>query len=352
MQQRGPVPVVRLVLGTLVAAIGAVVVLVGIGSLIRAQGTATTDLGPVVTPAVSAPVAASAPAGAPPGTASPSPLPSAPTAVPSADPLATLTLVGAGDIGRCDSTADEDTAAMVAAMPGIVFTLGDNAYDGGSERDYRDCFGPSWGRLDDRTLLPVAGNHDWATDGAAAYKAWFGDRAVRDGTTWYSHDWGAWHIVVLDSDCDRVGGCGPDSPQGRWLRDDLATSDARCTVALFHHPRFSSGDHGSDADVAPLWDALYAGGADLVLNGHEHSYERFGPQDPQGREDAARGLTELVVGTGGAAMRGFKEPVANSRVRSAYGNGVISLTLAPTGWTFDFRTTDGGFRDSGTGTCH
>lgn len=351
MQQRGPAPVARLVLGTLVAALGAVVVLVGVGTLIRAQGPATIDRAASPAPASSAaPVSTAVPS---PGVAAPTPtVVGSPLAPPPADPGATITLVGAGDIGRCDSTADEETAAMIEGMPGIVFTLGDNAYDSGSEREYRDCFGPSWGRLGDRILLPVPGNHDWETDRAAGYTAWFGDRAVRDGTTWYAHDWGAWHIVVLDSDCAKVGGCGRDSPQGRWLRDDLSASRATCTLALFHHPRFSSGEHGSDADVAPLWEALYAGGADLVLNGHEHSYERFGPQDPDGREDAARGITELVVGTGGAAMRDFKDPVANSRVRSAYGNGVISLSLAPAGWTFDFRTTDGGFRDTGSGTCH
>ena len=166
-------------------------------------------------------------------------------------------------------------------------------------------------------------------------------------------DIGAWHVVVLDSTCNRVpGGCDADSPQLEWLRDDLAASDARCTLALFHHPRFSSGDHGSDDGVAPFWDALYAAGADLVLNGHDHDYERFAPQDPQGNADDERGIMELVVGTGGAELREFKDPVANSRVRSSLAYGVVELRLNQNGWRWQFYPTDHSFIDAGAGSCH
>ena len=248
---------------------------------------------------------------------------------------------------------DEATAALLAERPGIVFTLGDNAYDDGSAEDFRDCFGPSWGRVKDRIELPVPGNHEYDTRDAEAYKDYFGDRAVRDGATWYSVDLGAWHVVVLDSTCDRVeGGCGPDSPQLAWLREDLAASDARCTLALFHHPRFSSGDHGSDDDVAPFWDVLYEAGADLVLNGHEHDYERFAPQDPAGNADDERGIMQLIVGTGGAELREFKDPVANSRVRSSLAYGVIELRLNQNGWRWQFYPTDHSFIDAGAGSCH
>lgn len=335
----------RLTVATLLAGAGAVLVLLGISAILRAPGGIA---GPSPTPA-SSQVALATPGGttaSPSGSAGvvPSPSPS-----PSGDPV----LVGAGDIGRCDSTADEDTAALVARLPGTVFTLGDNAYERGTADEYRDCFGPSWGRLRDRIGFPVPGNHDWETDNAAGYRDYFGAAAVHDGNTWYSADVGTWHVVVLDSTCTKVpGGCGADSPQVRWLVADLAASSARCTLALFHHPRFSSGYHGNDPAVAPLWDALYAGGADLVVNGHEHSYERFGPQDPSGAADDARGITELIVGTGGASLRDFGTPEPNSRVRSSLAHGVLSLTLRASGWSWAFTSVDGTFSDFGSGSCH
>jgi hypothetical protein len=223
----------------------------------------------------------------------------------------------------------------------------------GTREEFRDCFGPSWGRLKDRIAFPVPGNHDYKTPDAEGYREYFGDAAVRDGTTWYSEDVGTWHVVVLDSECGLLANrCGPDSAQLRWLREDLAGNDSRCTLALFHHPRFSSGDHGPDDAVAPFWDALYAAGADLVLNGHEHDYERFAPQDPAGRADAARGITQVIVGTGGAQLREFKDPVENSRVRSSLAHGVISLRLQASGWTYRFESIDGSFTDEGAGSCH
>ena len=347
--QRRPTPAVRLAIATLLAGAGALLIVLGLVTLLRAAG-----LGADATPEGSAgPVAASDPAApatdAPGLTASPAPTTAgSPTPIP-----AEVILVGAGDIGRCDRATDEDTAALVEERPGIVFTLGDNAYDHGSAGDFRDCFGSSWGRLKDRIELPVPGNHEYDTDDAAGYKEYFGERAVRDGATWYSVDLGSWHVVVLDSTCDRVaGGCGPDSPQVAWLRDDLAASDARCTLALFHHPRFSSGEHGSDDDVAPFWDVLYEAGADLVLNGHEHDYERFAPQDPAGNADAERGIMQLVVGTGGTELREFEDPVANSQLRSSLAYGVIELRLAQNGWRWQFHSTDNSFSDAGAGHCH
>ena len=279
---------VRLAVATLLAAGGALLVVLGLVTLLRAAGVGSgtsADASGAPVAAATAPASAT-PSGSPADTAAPSATTTgSPTPVP-----AEVVLVGAGDIALCDGMNDEATAALLAERPGVVFTLGDNAYDDGSAEDFRDCFGPSWGRVKDRIELPVPGNHEYDTRDAAAYKEYFGERAVRNGATWYSVDLGAWHVVVLDSTCNRVeGGCGPDSPQLAWLRDDLAASDARCTLALFHHPRFSSGDHGSDDDVAPFWDVLYAAGADLVLNGHEHDYERFAPQDPAGNADDQRG---------------------------------------------------------------
>ena len=342
MQQRGPAPVVRLAVATVVAGIGAVIVLLGISAVLRAPGGLAGRGGDAV------PTPAAAVTAAPPTPGASGPSPSA-SPSPSGDPV----LVGAGDIGRCDSTADEETAALVERLPGIVFTLGDNAYEHGTADQYRDCFGPSWGRFKDRIAFPVPGNHDYETKDAEGYRDYFGAAAVRDGATWYSADVGTWHVVVLDSTCAGVsGGCGADSPQVRWLAADLAASKASCTLALFHHPRFSSGFHGNDPSVAPLWDALYAGGADLVVNGHEHSYERFGAQDPSGAADDASGITELVAGTGGADLRPFNDPVPNSKVRSSLAYGVLSLTLRPSGWGWAFTSVDGTFSDTGSGACH
>jgi 3',5'-cyclic AMP phosphodiesterase CpdA len=160
-------------------------------------------------------------------------------------------------------------------------------------------------------------------------------------------------VVVLDADCDIVkGGCGADSPQLRWLRDDLAASGARCTLGLWHQPRFSSGQHGDDPAVGAFWDALYAAGADLVLNGHDHDYERLAPQDPSGNVDAARGITEIVVGTGGGELRDFKSIERDSVARVSGTYGVLALTLSDGGWSYRFVGTTPGFTDQGTGACH
>jgi alkaline phosphatase len=340
---RGSGPFVRLLLAALLAGAGALLVLAGLTTIMRPAQSAGGSPGASAGASIGgSPSAASSSATETPSAAgSPTPIP------------AEVTLLGAGDIARCDGTGDEATAEMVAARDGIVFTLGDNAYENGSDADYRDCFAPSWGRFKDRIELPVAGNHDYGTQSAAGYRDYFGDRAVRDGTTWYSEDIGSWHVVVLDSTCDAVeGGCGADSPQVQWLREDLAASRAACTLALFHHPRFSSGEHGSDTEVAPFWDALYEAGADLVLNGHEHDYERFAPQDPQGRPDDARGITQLIVGTGGTPLRNFHDPIANSQVRASVSHGIVELRLRQTGWSWQFDATDGAFKDAGSGRCH
>lgn len=317
-----------------VAGLGAVIVLGGLLNL----GTPRSTHAP--------PASAAGPAAAT-GTASDAPTPAATR--PTGDPV----LVGAGDIARCDGTDDEATAALIEQIPGYVFTLGDNAYDSGSAAQLEECYGSSWGHFLDRTRFAVAGNHDYLTDGGAPFRAYFGQAEARDGTTWFSEDVGTWHVIVLDANCDVVdGGCGNGSAQLDWLRADLAASTARCTLALWHQPRFSSGFHGSDTAVRPLWDVLYAAGADLVLNGHDHDYERFAPQDPGGNADPARGLTEIVAGTGGAGLRSFGPALPNDVVRSSVAHGVLVLTLRPSGWDFRFVSTDGSFSDQGSGTCH
>ena len=295
-------------------------------------------------PSPTSPAASGSASGGPSGSTSPS-------EAPSGSPPVDAVLVGAGDIASCTNDDDRATAALVEAIPGTVFTAGDNAYDNGSEKDFRDCYDPTWGRFKDRTR-PSAGNHDWLTKDLAGYLGYFGAAAAPDGVSWYSYDLGAWHVIVLDSDCANVEGCGRDSAQGRWLAADLQASTALCTLAIWHHPRFSSGAHGNDASVAPLWRALYDAGADLILNGHDHDYERFAPQDPDGREDRARGIREFVVGTGGAESRDFGTVRANSELRMTGTPGIIRLDLHQAGYEWRFIPTAGDFSDSGTGVCH
>ena len=277
----------------------------------------------------------------------------APAAPPPSAATRSRTVLAAGDIASCGGDGDEQTAALVARLPGIVLTLGDEAYDRGSAGDFARCYAPSWGRFRDRTY-PAPGNHEYGTAGAGGYYSYFAGRAGRAGEGWYSFDLGGWHLVALNSNCAAVGGCQPGSPQERWLRADLAAHRGRCTLAFWHHPRFSSGTtHGSDAAVAGLWLALYQAGADVVLVGHEHNYERFAPLDPFGRVDPARGIREFVVGTGGRSHYPLGPPLPGSEARDGDTFGVLQLGLRPTGYAWQFLPVAGGaFHDAGTATCH
>jgi acid phosphatase type 7 len=269
---------------------------------------------------------------------------------------ASVTVVAAGDIAGCDSRGDEGTAALVGRIVGAggatVAPLGDQAYPSGTASQFRDCYGPSWGAFRDRSR-PAVGNHEYATASGAPYWDYFGPAAGARGEGWYSYDLGAWHVVVLNSNCDRVG-CGRGSPQERWLRADLALHRAACTLAYWHHPRFNSGQtHGSDAAVGAFWDALYDHGVELVLDAHEHVYERFAPQTPAGRADPARGVRQITVGTGGKSLGRLGVRKANSERFDASVSGVLKLTLAEGSYAWAFvPVAPGAFRDSGTGTCH
>ena len=304
-------------------------------------------------PSPSAPAASTAASGASAaaGSSSPGAIPPG-ASPPGASPPTDAVLVGAGDIATCDGDGDSATATLIEGIEGAVFTAGDNAYPNGTADQFRDCYDPAWGRFLDRTR-PAAGNHDWETKELAGYLGYFGGAAAPNGRSWYSYELGAWHMIVLDSDCSKVGGCGPDSPEGRWLAADLAASSAFCTLAIWHHPRFSSGEHGNDDAVAPFWRALYDAGADLVVNGHDHDYERFAPQAPDARRDLARGIRQFVVGTGGAELRGFGPVRANSEVRASGVFGVLRLDLRAFAYDWRFIPTSTDFADSGTAvSCH
>ncbi len=272
------------------------------------------------------------------------------TSAPPVDPPV-ATLVGAGDIASCSSSGDEATATLLDAIPGTVFTTGDNVYEAGSASEYNNCYAPSWGRHKAR-LRPVVGNHEYGTSGAAGYFGYFGAAAGKPGEGWYSYDLGAWHVVVLNSNCSVVS-CATGSAQEKWLRADLAASQTACTVALWHHPRFSSGSHGNDLTVQPLWNALYDYGAEIVLNGHDHTYERFAPQRPDGTRDDAYGIRQFVIGSGGKNHYAFNGIKPNSEARNNTEFGVLRVTLRANGYDFRFIPTSGGtYTDAGSGTCH
>ena len=274
----------------------------------------------------------------------------APTASPTAktaDPV----IVGAGDIAVCGASGDDATAQLLDKIDGIVYTLGDNVYQSGTAKQFQECYDPTWGRHKARTY-PIPGNHDYATENGKPYYAYFGARAGEPGKGYYSFDVGAWHIVALNSEIDT----SENSAQVQWLRDDLAQHPARCTLAMFHRPLFSSGLHGDDADrvkMRALWDVLYENNADVILNGHDHAYERFAPQNPQGERDDARGIRAFVVGTGGGVPYVFRNIKPNSEKRVAAMYGVLQLTLHEKNYDWQFiPITRSLFSDSGTGACH
>ena len=259
-----------------------------------------------------------------------------------------VVLVGAGDIAGCTYDTDEATAKLLDGIAGTVFTAGDNAYESGTAAEFANCFGPTWGRQKSR-MRPAIGNHEYTTPNAAGYFGYFGAAGGEPGKAYYSYDLGAWHIVVLNSNLAMTAG----SPMESWLRADLAAHPVKCTLAIWHHPRFSSGHHGSSTASQPLWQALYDAGADLVVSGHDHIYERFAPQTPDGQLDATRGIREFVVGTGGAGLYAFEHPAPNSQVKNNTTHGVLKLTLYGDHYDWTFVPVAGStFTDSGTGTCH
>ena len=261
-------------------------------------------------------------------------------------------LVGAGDIADCSSTGDSRTAALLEKIGGTVFALGDNAYPDASAADLKNCYGPTWGRFRDRTAFAVTGNHEYYTRDARDNFDYFGAAAGDPGKGYFSSDVGAWHVIVLNSNCKFVS-CDADSPQVKWLRDDLAKHPAACTLAMWHHPKVSSGIYDDNMSVQPFWEALYDAGADIVVNAHEHMYERMRPMSPTQAVDKAYGMTELIAGTGGKDERDIGEPHPASVVRNNDTHGVLKLTLHNGRADFEFVPEAGAsFKDSGTIPCH
>lgn len=266
------------------------------------------------------------------------------TPPPSGDPV----LVGAGDISNSGS-GDSATAALLDGIPGTVFTTGDNVYNSGTAAEFANYYNPTWGRHKARTR-PSPGNHDYNTSGATGYYDYFGPLAGPAGQGYYSYDLGNWHIVSLNSNISMSAG----SAQERWLRADLAANTKPCTAAYWHHPLFTSGaNHAPSTATRPLFQALYDHNADVVLFGHNHQYERFAPQDPNGDLDTARGIRTFVAGMGGASHYSFGTIRPNSEVRNSTTYGVLKLTLHSNGFSWQFVPEAGKtFTDSGTTACH
>ena len=271
--------------------------------------------------------------------------------------LRPVVLLAAGDIGDCEQPGDERTAELLAQYPeATIAALGDMAYQHGSASDYDRCYHPTWGRFKDRTR-PTPGNHDYGTQHAAGYFEYFGAAAANPDEGWYSYDVGTWHAVSLNSECRRVGGCDATDPQAVWLVNDLRSNSETCQLAYFHRPPFSSGRYGRESRntlrMRVLWRLLYEQGVDVVLVGHEHSYERFMPMGPDGSPDPD-GTRLFVVGTGGGNLRAYDgPPLPTTEVRNSNTWGVLKLTLLPNGYEWEFLGAPGGggFTDSGTGSC-
>jgi len=273
-----------------------------------------------------------------------------------AAPAAT-TVYAAGDIARCvhlDAawSGAAATAALIEAGlaldPGAaVLALGDLTYPVGAPAEFTNCYGPTWGKFKDRTY-PTPGNHEYATPGAAGYFGYFGAAA---GPGYYSVQLGAWRLYSLNSNL----AANAHAAQIAWLRGELARHPAHCTLAYWHHPLYSSGMKGNDTRMKDAWQVLYEAGAEIVLSGHDHLYERFAPQNASGRRDAERGMRQFVVGTGGAFPTPFLRTRANSEARDSNHNGILKLVLGDDGYAWQFLPVAGGGAagpDRGSDRCH
>jgi hypothetical protein len=283
----------------------------------------------------------------PPTTVPGDPNPPPPTTDP---PGSSQIFVGAGDIAMCDALDPaRQTGRLLQGIGGTVFALGDNAYFGGTAREYRDCYDTTWGSEKFRTR-PVLGNHEYeGGNSGGPYFDYFGiNNAGFPGEGYYSFPLGSnWHAIALNSNIP----ASENSRQGQWLKADLAANQTKCTVAYWHHPLFTSAQNGPQVFMRDFWRILYDAGADVVLVGHDHVYERFAPQDANGRFDPARGMRQFLVGTGGAMLYNFVTVAANSesRIRSF---GLLKLTLESESYQWQFIQTNGAVADSGTGQCH
>lgn len=281
-------------------------------------------------------------------------------------------MIGVGDIAYCDSYGDEATALLVdsvlradtaASVEAVVFTLGDHAYPEASDRLLERCYTPSWGdtaKLIARSVRPSIGNHDYQADRGAPYYRYFGARAGEAGKGYYDYRLGDWHVIVLNSELAIEGTAAERRLQEAWLRQRISVGDKGCSLVYFHRPLFSSSYRQGVPAMRRLWEIMYAADVDLVLNGHDHHYERFAPQTPLGQVDNVRGIEQILVGTGGATLRGFRSrfgilgrsAAPNSLVQIQGRFGVLLLTLGSDQYRSAFLDTDGRTWDRHGRECH
>lgn len=291
--------------------------------------------------------------------------PATPTPAPTPFPTPNFPVImAAGDIS-CDSATPQlpckskETSDLLVSEKAlrsavIVLPLGDLQYEAGTLAEFRKNYHTTWGRLNDNSR-PAPGNHEYDTRGATGYFDYFASVGVAVGARtegWYSYSVGDWHFVALNSNCGPVGGCGVASPQYRWLQADLTTSRQKCTVAYMHHPFQASGPNGSTPALLPFMRLLYENSAEIVLSGHEHSYERFNPITPELVPDPARGLRLFVVGTGGRDLTSFtRAPFAHSAFRTNEHFGALRIVMKEASYDFAFVNTAGIEIDRGSGVC-
>jgi hypothetical protein len=254
------------------------------------------------------------------------------------------TILAAGDIADCTATGTAQTARLLDTLPGDIITLGDHVYPNGSRQAFATCYEPTWGRHKGRTLASP-GNHDWGEEYGNPYFETFGASAG-PRTGYYSFDLGAWHILSLNSNIP----AGVNSPQFQWVVADLMAHPSKCTMAVWHHARFSSGPNGDSPQMQQIWWLLDGNGVDVVLNAHEHMYERFAPQDHEG-VPSPNGIRLFVAGTGGGALAGPQSIKRNSELRGSSW-GVLRMTLRPDSYAWQFMGVPGApLRDAGSDVC-
>ena len=272
------------------------------------------------------------------------------------DPESPLFNAGEGVPGSCRQRLTSDL--LFRWDLSRILALGDLQYEDGQLWKFQQSFDPTWGRLK-RLISPIPGNHEYRDPGAAGYFDYFNGPGVQSGTAgergkgYYSFELGGWHVVALNSECKEIGGCGADSPQIRWLEADLAAHPATCTLAYWHRPRFDSGEYAAKGEMIPAWNALYQANADLILNAHDHVYERFAPQSPSGAADPVRGIRQITIGSGGRNHNQFVATAPNSEVRDEVTLGVLQLTLGQGGYEWRMASAGSGrVVDAGGGACH
>lgn len=298
--------------------------------------SAPTQSAPTSVPTVAAPTV---------GAPTTAPTVAAPTSAPAIDPIVLAT----GDSRSGCTTAASQIATLLDTFSSNVPVLHNgDMVNTGAYSEFTNCFDTTYGRHKAQ-LKPVPGNHEYMTSGASGYYQYFGSLAGPAGKGYYSFNVGSWHIVNLNSEID----ISASGAQVTWLKNDLAANPTACTLAMWHRPRWSSGEHGNQTDTGAMYQALYNANAEIVLSGHDHDYERFAPQNPSGGLDTARGIRQWILGTGGVAFRSFTTIRTNSQVRNNNTYGALKLTLHPNSYDWQYLPVGGGtLSDSGTTACH